>query len=130
MSDLLKSTWAGSYVQRLWYIAAAAEVRQSPTFSGDRINSNLELGSAGQRAQTCQKTNVLSTVGIQKEGGRELLLRWGGACDITHESQVIDRLKCGATIFRHSLSQLLLPVLGEVWLYFHARFLQIEPFNS
>lgn len=78
--------------QRLWCIAAATEFRQSPTFSGDQINSDLEWGSAGQRARTCQKTRVLYCHSRDPERGRgELLLRLGGAPDINHESQVIDK---------------------------------------
>lgn len=96
--------------QRLWYITAAAEFRQSPTFSGAVL---ARRHGPARRPVYCHSRDP--------ERGREgVVAQVGGAPDINHESQVIDRLKFHATIFRHSLSQLLLLVLGELQLYFHA----------
>lgn len=49
------------------HIAAAAEFRESSTFSGDCISSNLEWGSAGQRHRPARRSVYWGPA--RKEGG-------------------------------------------------------------
>lgn len=85
------------------------------------MRSNLGWGGAGQRHR-------LGTVHFPNRGlarRTEVVvaqISWGGGAQYKLGKPSDSQMKIQCYIFRHLLPQLMLPVLGEVQLYFHQCF--------